>query len=30
LQMPEIAIYGIIYYVVSMVVAVSYSFSKKL
>lgn len=30
LQMPEIAIYGIIYYVVSMIVAVSYSFSKKL
>lgn len=30
LQMPEIAIYGIIYYIVSMVVAVSYSFSKKL
>lgn len=30
LQMPEVAIYGVIYYVVSMVVAVSYSFSKKL
>jgi len=29
LQKPEVAIYGVIYYVVSMVFAVSYSFSKK-
>lgn len=29
LQIPEVAIYGIIYYVVSMVIAVSYSFLKK-
>ena len=29
LQLPEVAIYGIIYYVVSMVIAVSYSFLKK-
>ena len=29
LQLPEIAIYGMIYYLTSMVFAVSYSFSKK-
>ena len=29
LEMPEVAIYGMIYYLISMVVAVSYSFSKK-
>jgi len=29
LQKPEVAIYGVIYYVVSMVFAVSYAFSKK-
>jgi len=29
LQKPEVAIYGVIYYLVSMVFAVSYSFSKK-
>ena len=29
LEMPEVAIYGMIYYLVSMVFAVSYSFSKK-
>ena len=29
LQKPEVAIYGVIYYIVSMVVVVSYSFSKK-
>ena len=29
LQLPEIAIYGMIYYLASMVFAVSYSFSKK-
>ena len=30
LELPEIAIYGMIYYLVSMVIAVSYSFSKKI
>ena len=29
LEMPEVAIYGMIYYLTSMVLAVSYSFSKK-
>jgi len=29
LNLPEVAIYGVIYYLVSMVFAVSYSFSKK-
>jgi hypothetical protein len=29
LEMPEVAIYGMIYYLISMVFAVSYSFSKK-
>ena len=29
LEMPEVAIYGLIYYLISMVFAVSYSFSKK-
>ena len=29
LKLPEVAIYGLIYYLVSMVFAVSYSFSKK-
>ena len=29
LQKPEVAIYGVIYYVVSMIFAVSYAFSKK-
>jgi hypothetical protein len=29
LQLPEIAIYGMIYYLTSMVFAISYSFSKK-
>ena len=29
LEMPEVAIYGMIYYLTSMVFAVSYSFSKK-
>ena len=29
LELPEVAIYGLIYYLVSMVLAVSYSFSKK-
>ena len=29
LEIPEIAIYGMIYYLTSMVFAVSYSFSKK-
>ena len=29
LEMPEVAIYGMIYYLVSMIFAVSYSFSKK-
>ena len=29
LELPEVAIYGMIYYLASMVIAVSYSFSKK-
>ena len=29
LELPEVAIYGLIYYLISMVFAVSYSFSKK-
>ena len=29
LEMPEVAIYGMIYYLISMIFAVSYSFSKK-
>ena len=29
LELPEVAIYGLIYYLTSMVFAVSYSFSKK-
>ena len=29
LELPEVAIYGLIYYLISMFFAVSYSFSKK-